>query len=341
MAWIVAGIGALGCHDPDLNIDCSGGRDEGAQAIVGGSSQSPFTAITWEHRLVRLGARGGATTCSSVAVGADHVLTAGHCVPLVEVAWLGAAAMELSLVATHPTEDLALFRTSGETGLVPLPMAGSWEFSTMAPGTLVEAAGFGESGSAWMPERPHFAVLSVDEVDERSVTASAGGLGGGCFGDSGAPLLTRGADGSVVVLGVLASGSVSCRGHDSFVRGDLASDFVLQALGTLPGIDRTCENFPTQGRCFGEVSVACVDGMVAAQDCVEPSVCGWNAATRAYGCVLRNADPCGRTTEFGTCDGTVSRRCIEGTLRSSDCAACDARCVRSPSSGRVGCALPD
>lgn len=314
---------------------CSGASSD-TQAVVGGVARSPYVGLAWQGSLVPLVDADGSELCSSAAVSDSLLLTAAHCLDRLSAAIPWGTAVTPELVHVDPDNDFAILRVSADPPLRPVRL-GRDVAALAGPGSLVEIGGFGQSETA-PALTPHFAILSVDRLSDAEVTTYADGYAGGCFGDSGSPLLTRDDDGAPVMVAMLRSGSASCRDRDRSLRADVVRDLMpgAIALAAVPGGD--CSHLPTQGRCYGDVAVTCQDGVVRGTRCAADLSCGWNPATAGYGCIPRATDPCQGVSELGDCAGTTARSCARGTLSTSPCGACRAACVRSPWTGLAACA---
>jgi hypothetical protein len=199
-------------------------------------------------------------------------------------------------------------------------------------------AGFGVTSELTLGERA-FAAVDVATVDESYFVTSAAPFSGACIGDSGGPLLARDRNGIPRVLGLLSSGSGSCRGRDSFSRLDL-NDELLELVPELePNEDLDCEGLGTSGACFSsELALWCEGRALRREPCADGRACGWDEAAAGYRCLDSAADdPCASVSSFGVCERGVARRCDAGALMQDDCAGCGLGCVRDPLSGQVGC----
>jgi hypothetical protein len=301
-----------------------------------GTDSSPYVGIDWEGRIVPLLDITGAIACTGVSVDTTHLITAAHCLPEISTAVLLGKTCPLEATAVDSDMDVAVLALLECPELRPIRIA-RLESLALQAGSLVEIAGFGrsEAPSGFVPR---FAVLSVAELSAYIVT-DAEGYAGGCFGDSGAPLLTRDNEGSLVIVGMLASGSASCLEHDRSVRSDVLQSVVDGALALDTISEPDCAQLPSTGRCFDNVVVRCSSGFPSGEVCSEGRLCGWNLAEGSYGCVSPTLDPCHGVSEFGDCTASVGRRCVNGELSTADCSDCGEICVRSPRSGAVSCTL--
>jgi Trypsin len=154
---------------------------------------------------------------------------------------------------------------------------------------------------------------------EPSIAVSGFGTTGACDGDSGGPLLIRGANGTVMVAGVLSVGSLTCTGNDTYVRLDTIGQWVQTVVGAYESVDRACGGIDTAGRCFYGDAVWCANGQIAGQACSGATSCGWDAAQAGYRCVLPTRDPCAGVDSVGTCKGNTALQCNGGELQRKDC----------------------
>lgn len=298
----------------------------------------------------------GALWCSGALVSEHHVLTAQHCMEqfdpaALEVVFGGAldeAAFRTAarISRAHPDLDLLVLELAGSPvaaiGVEPLPVAAR-PIGALAPGTVVQIAGFGGGGET--ARTREFLVAEVTASDRASVTVSAGGLGGACFGDSGGPLLLRTATGEAAVLGVLTEGSSSCSGFDVYARADGLADWLAGGppdggadAGLDAGAERTYERLGVRGRCFGATPVWNEDGRLEASACQNGSSCGWDERAGGYRCV--EVDPCHGVSDVGRCEQGSALQCRDGKLARNACTACGFTCTRSPETGAAICLAP-
>ena len=298
----------------------------------------------------------GEETCSGVLVTEKMVLTAKHCAhgldPSSVRVTLGTSASGVALeangtiAAIHPDLDvmaLSLDQTVGNADEVtPIRVASALP-SAFGPGSLVQLGGFGADSEGTTGER-RFLVGEVSTVDSTEIVVSANGLGGACFGDSGGPALARGDDGSVRVLGVLASGTASCFGHDRYARVDALSDWLLQTTGidaSQASPDGPHVALGRAGRCFGNTAVWFGQAGLEAAPCSDREPCGWSTGEQGYRCVVGATDPCAGVSDVGACEGGIALRCSAGRLDRNPCSACGFECQRSPQTGSPVCLAPE
>jgi hypothetical protein len=210
----------------------------------------------------------------------------------------------------------------------------------LGAGQLVQVAGYGSDEKGAQGRRT-FLVERVVGVQSDEVRVSADGLAGACLGDSGGPLLIRGADGWVEVLGVLGHGSASCYGEDSYTRVDTVAAWIAEQTGGIavsqPSESSEYSVLTSAGRCFGDVAVWREGKDARREHCGGGETCGFDATAEGFRCVPAGSDPCAGITDVGDCAGAVTRRCVAGQVQADDCALCGAGCGFSPASGVASC----
>jgi hypothetical protein len=335
-----------------LAIACS---ESNAAECPGATAQPLFRAATTETYLqmapeqmsafARIISSGESeATCSGVFVARDWLLTAAHCLDIERP--LVVAVVEDTVMATpatrmeaHPLLDLALLAINGEeleaVGYVPSPLDIGVGGATLRIGDLVELAGFGETESGGIGELG-FLVEAVSEFDSSSITVDGGGRSGACRGDSGGPLLQRSSKGRVAVVGILALGSDTCTGRDSYVAVSAAEDWLRGVLGSQVTPPASCDLLSEEGRCFGRTAVWCQRGTIAAAVCSDEQQCGWDAKAKGFRCLIPELDACDGVDRFGQCQDGEVRYCVDGSLQRMICQPC-ATCRIQAASGRAIC----
>jgi hypothetical protein len=205
----------------------------------------------------------------------------------------------------------------------------------LSSGDVVELAGYGvtESGTARQLE---FLAESIVALDETDVVVSGFGANGACDGDSGGPLLARDTRGAAVVLGVLASGSPSCREEDRYVRLDVVRTWLETITGPYAADPATCGNIDERGRCLNGRALRCSGTELVSESCASPAHCGWDTQGMAFRCVSPGEDPCEGVDSFGGCRDNTAIRCLDGKLEREPC-GCGQTCRVEGRTGEARC----
>ncbi|MGW8973526.1 LamG-like jellyroll fold domain-containing protein [Streptomyces platensis] len=180
--------------DPALNstvLELSVG--EGKTPVVTGDSARPWLARV----TVGLPGRPGGKGCSGALVDRAWVLTAASCfsddpakpvsagAPPREatVTFAGKAPVRINYVVPRDDRDVLLARlTSPLTDIAPARIAGS----APGDGAALVAAGYGRTGTAWVPDGPHNSNVTRSSATATTMTLTGGRM---CKGDAGGPVL--------------------------------------------------------------------------------------------------------------------------------------------------------
>ena len=290
----------------------------------------------------------GGPMCTGVFVTDEWVVTAGHCFaiesPRVIVIEEGGAFVEFSVTERipHPYADVALFQVSApdsaEAHFRPIPVAAS-QGVDLSVGNVVDIAGYGltEAGDT---RELRFLSEPIVEVDDESFVVDGFGANGACLGDSGGPLIVRDRSGSVLVAGVLSTGSATCVDRDRYARLDALGDWVSGVVGSFDASDEACGGITEEGRCLYGSALFCEGERLVAEPCVGDTACGWHRAQRGFRCVEAARDPCFGVDSVGTCRDGAAWWCRGGKLEGEPC-ACGETCRVDGRTGGPRCAEPD
>jgi hypothetical protein len=342
---LVLALASLGCSSAGDEPGSCSAHGEGAlevrrDSIVGGADDADYLALTPDEREAIVAISLGSADvphCSGALLGGSLVLTAWHCVGDASPAALLVGSPRAGywpVAAVHANEqaDLALLFLVDALPGRPLRLApavgDTWR------GRRVALAGYGLNDRS-AAQRLLFATTEVTAIDATYLTTSGFGAAGACLGDSGGPLLGRADDGSVVVLGILSDGSVSCELEDRYRRVDSVAGWLRESVAALPE-DESCGALTLAGRCFDGRAVWCdQDGVRRSQSCTPAKPCGWDSALEGYRCVNPELD-CAGADAFGACLGGGVRRCAAELDEYLPCSACQ-RCGFDPRTGNAGC----
>ncbi len=342
---IATGLSAAACAPaeapPPLDTSASAIRNGTREPRVVPLSEGEKLAIGWLH------AAGWAegNFCTGTVIGPRVVATAKHCTADQTATEIGFSVgllptqpngtFGVAEVHEHPQHDVALLILEQDViGAVPALVPIAFNRATLDDsiiGREVEASGYGETFDPSRTGR-YFAAVELIQVDPVFVRVDGRGRQGICFGDSGGPVLTTGADGTAVVLGVEHGGDSSCLGVDALTRLDVVAGWIDGIATTVrPGEEpgEPCGQVDYRGACDGNVAVWCDDGRLARRDCAgEGRVCGYVDDETGFYCREPEAvDPCGGETAAGRCDGDVIVRCDAGQVFRDDCSVQGARCA--------------
>ena len=328
------------------------------QALVNGSARESYLALGQDQirAIVQVvdavkAPDAGGPFCSGVFATPEWVLTAGHCLEIgspqviatVE-GLLAPIALPVIRTVAHPSEDVALLQVTGSAlsdasvktgtaGTSPIP-AGGASVGRLAQGVAVEMAGYGSTESGTTGDL-RFLVESIAAIDAASITVSGFGASGACLGDSGGPLLIRGADGRVEVAGVLSTGSASCRETDTYIRLDPIRGWIQALTGPFASSDPGCGGIASEGRCLYGSALWCSGAVLLSDVCRGGESCGWDPAQMGYRCVPSGTGACQGIDSIGICEAGAARWCSRGSLTSQACGC--APCRIDAASGKPSC----
>jgi hypothetical protein len=320
-------------------------------AVYGGTPATPYLAIAaaQANAVIRLEfevpGRREPGICSGVLVSPQVVVTAKHCAsglaaPSLRVLVPGdgdRASHAVEFIELHPERDLAALKLEAEAAsrlaAAALPVVAVLDDNWIGRRAVLAGYGLNDTGE---PEPSRlFAVQEIASVASGEVMTLDNGFSGGCSGDSGGPLLARDAAGNVVVLGILSSGSVTCRGFDRFARLDDQREWLVR-IGAESQLTQDCGELSFEGRCFDGLAVWCEQDRIRSAKCGEAEACGWSGALSAYRCV-EAFEACSGADTFGACTAGSAIHCSAGVAATEPCASCGKRCGFDSRSGRAAC----
>ncbi|WP_432137906.1 S1 family peptidase [Streptomyces sp. bgisy154] len=177
-----------------------------------------------------------AASCFAQTPG-EHLVPAGKpALPTTATLSDGTAAAVVDL-RPRTDRDLVLARLAAPaTGLAGVRRA------TASPqtGSELTAAGFGRTGTVWVPDRPHTGAFTLDSADATTLSITGKGTDAICKGDTGGPLLN--AQGELVGVnsrswqgGCLGTDATETRTGAVSARIDDLADWVQDVRALTPG----------------------------------------------------------------------------------------------------------
>lgn len=280
-------------------------------------------------------------TCTATLIGARTVVTAAHCLPdAPQCAWFivvqGSGltrAFRIVRASPHAVSDITLGELDRVVDAEPIEMADEHLSNSNLQDPLV-SVGFGVDRVKRSHHRRHF-LLSLESYSDTELRTRALGRGP-CLGDSGAPLLRRGRDGRVRLFGVLARGSGSCTGTDTFVRTD-TTKLEAWAHPAVHKVSSHCGSVDRAGFCSGTRAVFCDSrGTLSVDNCPGTERCGWVTGV-GYRCTAVSTDACRGVPPFGRCVDGVLETCRSGKLYTEVCSRSGRECLVNDETLEFGC----
>ena len=126
----------------------------------------------------------------------------------------GAVSVAVDFLFVRDDRNLVVAHLAGAlTGL-----RGDVAIASAAPaaGASVRVLGYGRTADEWVPDLPHIAAFTVQDVSTAEIGVAPAGDGAVCKGDAGGPVIRENADGSAALIGVVStSGQGGCLGETS------------------------------------------------------------------------------------------------------------------------------
>jgi len=366
--YIIWLVGLVSCESPRVAVD----RAECTRVAIIDGSPDPrlFELQAGQKRsivaVVRAASDAGGPVgiCTGAVIAPGVALTAAHCVDrdgdgspdpvgspgafettitVMNASGSGSSTLPIEAAWLHPDLDVALLLAGGLASLTDpiepllprlLPLDQRWQ------GTPVELAGFGLNEDGILGTLA-FAIEEISRLENEHLIVDGQGRSGACDGDSGGPLLGRGDDGLVEVLGVLDDGATSCRGVDRYTRLDLLVDwapFVEHVPTETRGAVVGCAGLEQLGSCMRGRAFYCDNGERRVDDCAfSGQGCGWDRTAEAYRCVAEEDDACAGIGSFSQCEGQTLLSCSSGTPLARPCDTCAGRCTPWVDGTGAGC----